>query len=47
MEKQQNLRYPIFRVEIFYLVKSDFIVPQDEYYMVFWGAEQILFNEKN
>ena len=33
-------------MRIIYLVKSDFLVPQDEYYMVFWGAEQILFNEK-
>ena len=38
--------YPIFRAKIIYLAKSKFYVPQDEYFMVFWGAEQTLFNEK-
>ena len=38
--------YPIFRVKIIYLAKSEFYVPQDKYILVFWGAEQILFYEK-
>ena len=46
MEIYHKLRYPIFRARIIYLVKSNFLVPKDGYYMVFWGAEQILFYEK-
>ena len=29
----------------FYLAKIHFSVPQGEFYIVFWGVEQILFNE--
>ena len=38
--------YLMFRAKIIYLAKSEFYVPKDEYFMVFWGAEQILFCEK-
>ena len=46
MEILQKPGYPIFRARIIYLAKSNFLVPKDGYYMVFWGAEQILFYEK-
>ena len=46
MEIRENLRYPSLRAKIIYLAKSDFSVQQDMYFIVFWGAEQILFNKK-
>ena len=47
MEIWQNPRYATFRAENIYLVKSQFSLPQDEYFIVFLPAEQILFNKNS
>ena len=47
MEIWQNPRYLTFRAKIIYLVKSDFLLPQDMYSIVFLPAEQILFHKNS
>ena len=46
MKIWQNSRCATFRAKIIYLIKSDFSLPQDGYFIVFLPAEQILFNKK-